>query len=335
MNGHEALHVIVLAAGKGTRMKSDLAKVLHPVFFKPMIRQVLDVVSGLSPKTTVVVTGHQAARVEKTLAGYPLTFVRQDDQRGTGHAVLCAEATLAGQTGTALILCGDTPLVRVSTLREMVASHHRQAAAITVMTTVAPDPTHYGRIVGDDQGGIERIVEEKDASPEERLISEINAGIYLVGLDLLFAALRLVGSDNRQGEVYLTDIVAISRRQGRAVGRYRCPDPLEVTGVNSRLELALANGIMRQRRNQDLMLAGVTMIDPDSIWVADSVRLGRDVEIHSHCLLAGETVVGSGCRIEPFCHLVDCRIEEDTVVRSFSGWRGTGQAGPDAGAGLG
>ncbi|MDD5758807.1 MAG: NTP transferase domain-containing protein [Desulfobulbaceae bacterium] len=316
-----AIHVIVLAAGKGTRMKSDLAKVLHPVFFAPMVCHVLESTRHLAPTKTVVITGHQAERVEEALSAFPVSFARQEEQLGTGHAVLVAEEALRGRSGMALILCGDTPLVMPHTLQTMVATHAREQRTLSVMTTVAPDPTNYGRIVANAQGGIERIVEEKDAGAAERAISEVNAGIYCVDLAFLFAALRQVGTDNKQGEVYLTDIVAIARSQGIEVGRFVCSDPLEITGVNSRVELARANTIMQQRRNRALMLDGVTMIHPDSIFVENSVVVGRDTEIHSHCVLSGNTVIGESCRLEPFCKLVDCRVRDNTLVKSFSDLR--------------
>lgn len=312
---------IVLAAGKGTRMKSDLAKVLHPVFFSPMVCHVLNSLAALDVHETVVVTGHQAERVEKALAAYSVTFVHQQEQLGTGHAVLSTKEALADRRGVALILCGDTPLIKIGTLKAMVDTHRLGHSDLTVMTTVVEDPTHYGRIVMDAQGGLERIVEEKDADAAERLIQEVNAGIYCADLSFLFAALNQVGTENSQGEVYLTDIVAIARREGRMVSRFPCPDPLEITGVNSRIELARANAVMQERRNEGLMLSGVTMIDPGSIFVEPSVEIGRDTEIHSHCLLAGQTVIGQGCRIEPFTRLADCRVRDGAVIRSFSDLR--------------
>lgn len=252
----DSLYVIVLAAGKGTRMKSDLAKVLHPVFLTPMVVHVLDAVMPLAPAKTVVVTGHQAERVEEVLAAYPLTFSRQLEQLGTGHAVLTTEEILRGKSGVALILCGDTPLISSTTLQSMLDCHLQQQLTLSVMTTIVPDPTNYGRIVVNAHGGIERIVEEKDADKSELAIREINAGIYCVDLAFLFGALKQVGTDNQQGEVYLTDIVAIARQQGLEVGRFVCPDPLEITGVNSRVELDLVNTLMQQRRDQALMLEG-------------------------------------------------------------------------------
>lgn len=318
----DELYAIVLAAGKGTRMKSDLAKVLHPVFFKPMVCHVLEAIRGVGPEQTIVVTGHQAEQVEATIAPFAVSCVRQQEQLGTGHAVLSAEEQLAGKKGVALILCGDTPLIQTATLRAMIKHHHLHQSTITVMTTVVEDPTNYGRIVANDHDVIERIVEEKDADAVERAIREINAGIYCVDLAFLFSALREVGTDNTQGEVYLTDIVAIAGRKGLAVTRFACDDPLEIVGVNSRVELARANGVMQQRRNQALMLAGVTMIDPASIFVAHGVSVGRDTEIHSHCVLAGETVIGQGCRLESFCKLTDCQISDKAVIPSFADLQG-------------
>jgi bifunctional UDP-N-acetylglucosamine pyrophosphorylase/glucosamine-1-phosphate N-acetyltransferase len=313
-----SVYAIVLAAGKGTRMKSDLAKVLHPVFFAPMVCHVLESVRLLNPEQTVVVTGHQAEQVEETLSSYPVTFVRQAEQLGTGHAVLTAEQALAGRSGMALILCGDTPLVRSATLQAMVDEHRHQRRTLSVMTTMVDDPSHYGRMVVNAAGGIERIVEEKDADEAERKIREINAGIYCVDLDFLFATLKGVGTDNQQGEVYLTDIVAIARQQGLEVGRFVCPDPSEILGINSRVELALANSLMQERRNRALMLSGVTMIDPGSIFIENSVTVGRDTEIHSHCVLTGQTVIGEQCRLEPFCKLTDCRVRAGSVIGSFA-----------------
>lgn len=299
-------------------MKSDLPKVLHPVFFAPMVCHVLNAVHNLTPVETVVITGHQAEQVESVLRDFPVSFARQDVQSGTGHAVLMAEGQLADRTGTALILCGDTPLVKPSTLRAMLDAHHRQQNTLSVMTTFVDDPANYGRIVTNTQNSIERIVEEKDASPEERQIREVNAGIYCADLTFLFAALKQVGTDNKQGEVYLTDIVGIARQEGHEVGHFVCADPLEITGVNSRIELARANMIMQQRRNNELMLSGVTMMHPDSIFVEHSVSIGKDTEIHSHCLLEGNTVIGEGCRLGPFCHLSNCQVQDQAVIDSFT-----------------
>lgn len=299
-------------------MKSDLPKVLHPVFFAPMVCHVLETIGHLNPVETVVITGHQAEKVEKALEDFPVRFARQNVQMGTGHAVLMAEESFKDMTGTVIILCGDTPLIKDTTLRAMVAGHHSQQSTLSVMTTIVDDPANYGRIVTDGQNSIKCIVEEKDASPSERQIREVNAGIYCVDLSFLFSALRQVGTDNKQGEIYLTDIVGIARKEGHEVGHFVCADPLEITGVNSRVELAQANVIMQQRRNQELMLAGVTMIHPDSIFVEKSVTIGQDTEIHSHCLLEGSTVIGKECHLGPFCHLNNCQVQDRAIVNSFA-----------------
>ncbi|MFN2365243.1 MAG: sugar phosphate nucleotidyltransferase, partial [Desulfurivibrionaceae bacterium] len=239
---NEPIKVIVLAAGKGTRMKSDRAKVLHEVFFAPMLHHVVNAIVPLDLLEIVVVTGHQAEIVEKSMAGFAVTFARQEQQLGTADAVAAAKAGLADFKGTVLILCGDTPLVRTKTLRSMLDAHHAARAVLSVMTTKMTDPANYGRIVTDEQGDLLRIVEEKDASVTEKSINEINAGIYCVDSAFLFKGLRNIGSDNRQGEFYLTDLIEIARSEGLAVNRHFCEKSLEVMGINSRVELAEAHG---------------------------------------------------------------------------------------------
>lgn len=311
------LHAIVLAAGKGTRMKSAMAKVLHQVLFVPMIHHVMDSLAELGT-STMVVTGHQADKVEEALAAYNTVFVRQEKQLGTGHAVLTTERLLAGKTGTLIILCGDTPLIRPQTLQEMLALHAAGANALTVMTTILDDPTNYGRIVSTASGEVVKIIEEKDASVEERLIKEVNAGIYCVDLEILFPALKEVGANNAQGELYLTDIVEIVRNSGSKVGKFVCPDYRETIGVNSRLELAEANKIMQERINQRFMRSGVSLVSPGSIFIEKGVVVGSDTTIQGNCYLTGSTVVGKGCEIGPFCVLKDCRIADGVKVNSFS-----------------
>jgi bifunctional UDP-N-acetylglucosamine pyrophosphorylase/glucosamine-1-phosphate N-acetyltransferase len=311
------IYAIVLAAGKGTRMKSGRAKVLHEVLFAPMVSHVLDSLAelGASP---VVVTGHQAEKVEDALTAYDASFVRQHEQLGTGHAVLATEDALVGKTGMVLILCGDTPLVRPQTLRQMTESHVKNQNCLTVMTTVLDNPTNYGRIVCGDAGEVQRIVEEKDASEKERQIAEVNAGMYCVEIAALFAALHQVGADNAQGELYLTDIIEIIKNDGARVGKFVCQDKDEILGVNSRVELEAANDIMRQRVNREFMLAGVSLVGSASIYIEKTVSIGLDTTIMGNCYLTGKTVIGSGCRIGPFCNLHNCDIKEGSTVPSFS-----------------
>ena len=271
----------------------------------------------------VVITGHQAQEVEELLSSHRLRFARQEEQLGTGHAVLAAEALLGAEKGVALILCGDTPLLKPDTLKKMVAEHQRSGSKITIMTTILEDPANYGRIVVSESREVVKIVEEKDASAGQRLIKEVNAGIYCVDLKLLFASLKQVGTDNKQGEVYLTDIVEIAREAGLSVNRFICPDPDEVLGVNSRVELANATAIIQQRRNQELMLAGVSMVDPGSVFIEKGVEIGRDTLIHPNCYLTGRTVIGRDCEIGPYVKLADCRVGDRRKISPFKDLQGS------------
>ena len=245
------IKTIILAAGKGTRMKSDRAKVMHELSDVPMLHHVISAVVPLEPDEIIVVTGHQAEEVEASVVDFKVSFARQEKQLGTAHAVLAAESCCEGFDGTVLILCGDTPLVRTETLRVMINTHIDSMAKMTVMTTKMADPTNYGRIVVDKDGNILRIVEEKDASTVEKGITEINAGIYCVDSSFLFKGLRQVDTDNRQGEFYLTDLVEIARSQEYGVGRFVCEDPMEVFGVNSKEELSRAHDEFLGRKERE------------------------------------------------------------------------------------
>lgn len=309
---------IVLAAGKGTRMKSEHPKVVHEVFFRPMIHHVLDAIQALSLGQTIVVTGFHREEVEKALQGYNVALTRQEEQLGTGHAVLVAEQALHEKTETVLILCGDTPLIRSETLERMLEDHRLKGVVLTIMTTVLADPTNYGRIVTDDQGRVLSIVEEKDADSLVRQIAEVNAGIYCVSANFLFNALRKIGRNNKQGEMYLTDIVAIAVSSGHEVSRFSCEEPQEVLGVNSRIEQASAHSCFQQRRNRDLMLSGVTLLGPESIAVEQRVAIGRDTIIYPYVYIGGETTIGSHCIIEPFTVIYDCKIGDRATVCSHS-----------------
>ncbi|NIA05309.1 MAG: NTP transferase domain-containing protein [Proteobacteria bacterium] len=308
---------VVLAAGKGTRMKSSRAKVLHEVFFKPMLHHVLDAVSKSPVETTAVVVGHQSGAVTASLRDYQVTTVLQAEQLGTGHAVLCAEKACAG-AGTVMILCGDTPLIRPETLDAMIRQHRSTAAAITLMTTVLADPSGYGRIINNEQGEVLEIVEQKDASAEQLQLREINAGIYLVERAFLFSALKEVDTDNSQGEVYLTDIVSIANRQGRKVHKYNHPEAIDVLGVNSRFEMAQAHQELQRRRNRELMLAGVTMYGPETIFIALDIPVGRDTVIHPGVQVTGRSQIGSGCLLEPGVLLHDCQVGDNAIISAYT-----------------
>lgn len=244
------LKALILAAGKGTRMKSDKAKVLHEVLAAPMVHHVIDAVTPLQPARIVLVVGHQHEAVRAALAGYNVTFALQEEQLGTGHAVLAARNLLSGRDVQVLILCGDTPLIRTATLRAMLQAHAASSAMLTIMTTELDNPTGYGRVLKGPDGAVQGIIEEKDATAAQRLIREINAGIYLVEADFLFGALDQVTTDNAQGEMYLTDIVGIAANNSVSVRTFCCADPEETLGVNSPAELALANARMLARHGQ-------------------------------------------------------------------------------------
>lgn len=325
---------IILAAGKGTRMKSDKAKVMHEVFFAPMLHHVIKALEPLDPEDIVVVTGHQAQLVEDTLQGFPVRFARQERQLGTAHAVMAAEPLFKAFGGTVLIICGDTPLVRSPTLQGMLAAHHGAGAQLTVMTTVMTDPVNYGRIVTDDKGQLLRIVEEKDASPAEKEICEINAGIYCVDGSFLFNGLREVGSDNRQGEFYLTDLVAVARARGLEAGRYTCKDPIEVLGVNSPAELAVAQGEMRVRRNRQLACSGVEILEPDSVEISPEVQVGPGSELAGNVSISGATILGDGCKVGRDTIILNCIIGKLAIIGASCRLKNCAiEAGAEVGAG--
>lgn len=308
---------VILAAGKGTRMKSAKAKVLHEVFFRPMIYHVMDAVQGAGVDATVVVVGHQKTRVQQILAPYTYTPVIQEEQLGTGHAVLCTEQA-CGDADTVLILCGDTPLIRAETLDAMITHHRQMNSVLTLMTTRVPDPFGYGRIITNDNEQVTAIVEEKDADDNQRCIKEINAGIYLVDRAYLFDTLQMVGSANSQGEVYLTDIVALANNDGHTVNRFTHQEAIDVLGVNSRVELAEAHRELQRRRNTELMLSGVTMYGPESSYIAAGIEIGQDTVIHPGVHITGDSKIGVACIIEPGVVIHNCTVGNNALIGAWS-----------------
>jgi bifunctional UDP-N-acetylglucosamine pyrophosphorylase/glucosamine-1-phosphate N-acetyltransferase len=311
------IHIVILAAGKGTRMKSARPKVLHCAAGMPLIEHVLRVADSLRPRTTVVIVGHMADAVGLALQKRPgLRFALQEPQLGTGHALLQAESHLAGARGTLVLLSGDVPLLRADTLRRLVARHQQQRAAATVLTARVDRPQGYGRIVR-EHGAIAAIVEDKDATPAERAIDEINSGIYAFDVEPLFDALRTIGSANAQGEYYLPDLVRIYRARGMAVETISLEDPREILGVNSRKELADVTAILKSSRVDELMAAGVTIIDPASAWVGPDVAIGADTILHPNVYLEGRTRIGRGCEIHSSVRIVDSTIDDGAVINNF------------------
>ena len=312
------IHVVILAAGKGTRMKSADPKVLHRAAGFSLIEHVLRAANVLRPSTTVVVVGHMAERVKETLKEQlGLQFALQEAQLGTGHALLQAEPHLAGKSGTVVLLSGDVPLLRPATLCAMVEAHTARGAAATVLTARVDRPQGYGRIVRDATGEIAAIVEDKDATPAEREIDEINSGIYAFALEPLFAALRSIGASNAQGEYYLPDLVRIYRERGLAVATVSVDDPREILGVNSRRELADVTAILRTTKNEELMASGVTLVDPASAWIGPDVTIGPDTVIHPNVYLEGRTRIGSGCEINAGVRIIDSSVEDRAVINNY------------------
>lgn len=307
-------YVIILAAGQGTRMKSKLYKVLHPVCGKPMVEHVIDTVSAVGADQIVTVIGHGAELVKKHLEGRT-DFVLQQEQLGTAHAVSQAKGLLKDKKGTTLVVCGDTPLLKAETLEKLLLHHEAEKAAMTVLTAHMEDPTGYGRVVRNEKGYVERIVEHKDASDEELKIKEINTGTYCFDNELLFSALEKVSNDNAQGEYYLPDVFEILRKEGHIVTAYSTDDFSETIGVNDRVALARAEKIMQKRILEFHMKNGVTIINPDNTYIETDVKIGQDTIIYPGTMIKGKTEIGADCVIGPNSEVENCRIGDGTTIR--------------------
>jgi bifunctional UDP-N-acetylglucosamine pyrophosphorylase/glucosamine-1-phosphate N-acetyltransferase len=304
------LAVIVLAAGKGTRMKSGLVKVLHEVAGRPMLGHVLAAVEALSPERTVVVIGRDGDAVAEAFAGQA-TFVEQGELRGTGHAVQQTETALADFRGDVLVLYGDVPLLRAETLQQLRRRKAAAGAPLAMLTSSLPLP---GIVMRDSAGRVARIVEVTDATPAELAIREFNTGVYLVDADLLWKAIAKLDDSNAQSELYLTDIVAGSVAAGRAVEAVCMEDPDEALGVNTRSELARAGSVLRRRTAERLMEAGVTIVDPDHTWIDVDVEIGCDSRIDPGVVISGRTLIGERVHVKAHCVIESSRLEHDVVV---------------------
>jgi bifunctional UDP-N-acetylglucosamine pyrophosphorylase/glucosamine-1-phosphate N-acetyltransferase len=310
-------HVVVLAAGKGTRMKSERPKVLHRISGVPMIAYPLETAARLEPRSITVVLGHEAENVRAALAGQPgLRFVIQEPQLGTAHALLAAEQSLAGASGTLLVLSGDVPLLKVETLERLLHEHAATGAAATVLTALVDDPHGYGRIIrsADSGHGLTRIVEQRDATPAEREVREINTGIYALALDGLFEAIRAIDSRNAQGEYYLPDLITVYQRRKLRVEAVTVADPGEIRGVNSLADLAEIGRALRRLKAAALMADGVTIEDPHTTYVDRDVTVGADTIIHPGVFLEGRTKVGARCELHGGARIVDSHVADDVVV---------------------
>lgn len=307
------LTAVILAAGKGTRMKSKLPKVLHKVGGHPMLEHVMDAAEAAGCRDNVVVIGHGAELVRE-LVGDRARIALQAEQLGTGHAVLQAADTLKDFTGTVMILCGDTPLLEADELEKFYAEHVKSGAAATVMSALMDDPFGYGRILRDANGDVAGIVEQKDASEEQKQIKEINTGNYCVEAPLLFEVLRTLGNNNAQGEYYLTDVLAKLRAMGKKVGGVITADSEMIMGVNSRRQLAEAESVMRRRIAERHMDDGVTIMDPASTFIEKSVKIAPDTVIYPNTWLQGATVIGEDCEIGPNVRLENVKVADGCRV---------------------
>jgi bifunctional UDP-N-acetylglucosamine pyrophosphorylase/glucosamine-1-phosphate N-acetyltransferase len=315
---------VVLAAGKGTRMKSQLPKVLHPIAGLPVIERVLRTASALNPASINLVIGYGADALRQAVGKFripglsaPIRFVVQEQQLGTGHALLQTRPLLEGQPGTVVLLSGDVPLLAVNTLRALLDTHHQAGAAATVITANFQRPFGYGRIVR-SAGKISKIVEERDASDVQRKITEINSGIYAFALEPLFKALDSIGTANNQGEYYLPDLIAIYRKQRKPVTTYTVDWSDEIRGINSRTELAEVSKMVRQQKNEELMAAGVTLIDPATTYIDADVVVGPDTVIHPCVFLEGNTRIGAACEVHAGARIINSTIGDRVCVRNHT-----------------
>ena len=314
---NKKLAAVILAAGRGTRMKSSRSKILHPLAGAPMGSYPIQLAKELEADPVVLVIGHDPENVRNTFAKENVEFALQADQFGTGHALLCAETQLSGFEGTLLLLCGDVPLLKARTLRHLCAHHFSQKAAMTLLTVNLPDPTGYGRIVrqGED---VLRIVEDKDASVEEKNITEINTGIYLFKAPLIFELLGQLDNGNSQGEYYLTDTIEMARERGLKISAVVAANPEEVQGINDRVHLARAEAVLRQRINEKLMREGVTLIDPNTAYIDGTVEIGEDTLIHPGVVISGATSIGRQCIIEAGAVISGCQIGDNVHIKAGS-----------------
>lgn len=308
----DSLTVVVLAAGKGTRMRSRLPKVLHPLAGLPLLEHVLRVAQSLTPKEIVAVVGHGGEEVRAFLARWEVTVVDQGEPRGTGHAVLASRDAIQGRT--VLVLPGDVPLVPTEALQALLRHHRAERAVVTVLTAEPSDPGPYGRLVRGEDGRPQRIVEAGDASPEERALREVNSGIWaLENVPELWAALSSLSPDNAKGEYYLTDLVAHFARTGRAAAlRWPCPEDLQ--GVNDRADLAAVEALLRERILTAWMRDGVTVVDPRAVYPSPDAVVGEDTVLLPGTHLLGRTVIGRGCVVGPGAYLVDSEVEDGARV---------------------
>ena len=313
------IKAVILAAGKGTRMKSNTPKVLHQIFGKPLLGYVLDNVKKITNEAFVIVGHHAEEVTEFVNKNYQnAKTVLQTPQLGTGHAVSMVCPSLENFDGQVIILCGDTPLITEKTLTEFVEYHNSINSDLTVMSTIFENPTNYGRIIRETDNSLKCIVEEKDATPEQKAVKEVNAGIYCLNWSKIKAAFSQLTSNNAQGEYYLTDIIAWGKKNSLSVNAYILENSDEIYGINSRLNLAEATKIINQRKLHELMVDGVTIVDPSSTWISEDTQIGSDTIIYPSTYIEGKNKIGQNCKIGPCAHLRgDVEIEDNCKIGNF------------------
>ena len=323
-------YAIILAAGKGTRMKSDLPKVLHKVAGISMLEHVFRAVSEIKPAKIETIVGHKAELVEKVLTGRS-DFALQSEQLGTGHAVMMAEPALAGLDGHTLVIAGDTPLITGESLKNLVNFHVSHKNVATILTAQADNPFGYGRIIRNTDGEVVKIVEQKDANDFEKQVKEINTGTYLFENKRLFEALKEINTDNAQGEYYLTDVISIFRQAGEKVGAYILRDFDESLGVNDRIALATAEAVMRKRINEQHMVNGVTFTNPEATYIDVDVEIGAEAVIEANVVLKGHTRIGERTVLTNGTRVVNSQIAADVVISNSDIEDSTVEAGVTVG----
>lgn len=307
-------YAIILAAGQGTRMKSKLYKVLHPVLGRPMIQHVIGQLNAVQLNKMITIVGHGAEEVAVHI-GDQSQLVIQDEQLGTGHAVLQAEELLRNKDGTTIVVCGDTPLIKSETYQALFDHHEQEGAKATILTTKVPNPTGYGRVIRNEDNEVERIVEHKDASDQELLVDEINTGTYCFDNRALFAALQSVSNDNAQGEYYLPDVIEILRSQNEKVSASLTNDYEETLGINDRVALAQAESTLKRRINEKHMRNGVTITDPENTYIGPDVVIGQDVLIHPGSIITGNSSVKTDAEIGPHSEIINCLVGKASVIK--------------------
>ena len=310
-------YAVIMAAGKGTRMKSnreDMSKVSFPVLGRPMVKWVLEALRPINPDKIVTIVGF-GGEMSKAIVEKESEVVWQNEQKGTGHAVMMCAPLLEGKEGETIVCCGDTPLLRSETFQAMFEAHEQNHNDLTVLTAIAEEPKGYGRIIKKD-GQVTKIVEQKDCTPEEAAVKEINAGVYIFDNKALFEALKQITPNNKAGEYYLTDVIALFVKAGKRVDSFILSDFAETMGVNDRYHLSIAAEILRDRINKAWMLEGVSMDDPKTTYISPDAKIGRDTLIRANTYVMGESVIGENCVLGPNAYIENAKII-DGATASF------------------